>query len=79
MIITDEKRAALKKAYKLIKKNYKFGDVTRECNISRTETEALRLGIYYRIKMDVLMSRMLQIQENMMSTEIEILIKDSKK
>lgn len=75
MIITDEKRVVLKKVYALVKNNRKFGDIMKECNISRTELETVRRGIYYKIKMDVLISRMSQIQEGMTDDEISIIIR----
>lgn len=76
MIITDEKRASLKEAYQLIKNGYySYGYIMKKCNISRIELEALRQGLHYKVKMNLLMSRVSQIQDCMSFDDISIIIR----
>lgn len=77
MIITDEKRAALKEVYQLFRKRSKltYGKIMEKYNLSSTEVESVRIGVYYKIKIDVLMSRISQIQEGMTSNVISIIMR----
>lgn len=76
MIITDEKRVSLKEAYQLIKNGYySFGYIMKKCNISIEESEALRQGLHYKVKMNLLMTRISQIQDGMSGDDISIIIR----
>lgn len=80
MILTEEKKRNIEAAYEFMETNryISFGTIKTIYNLTSTEVYSINIALGRRISLKSLLSRLFQVQNDMLAEEIELILRGNK-